>query len=469
MKNEKLKRVLGFIMAVAIIITIAPSGVSASDDAPSAWAEHYAFMARAAYGLGDADTYADFRGGVTGMKLEAVSQSIAAAFDVYPSTIYTLENNPYLMRGVVITKLYQLIMAVTGEIMDADEYLAYFVENGLINGRASSDYQIDAICTVEEMIVFSVRVYEHLVYLTETYSVGFLWQVHGGASTVYLFGSIHLSDGSIYPFSPAVEAAFAASENLVLEVIMTDLDEATIAAYLMEKGLLLDGTTIADYISAEVYEIYVAVWESLGVSAMVYNYMQPWFAAMQLESLFALLAFGAESDNDIQDATFLGIDMHFLLRAIAAGKNLMELETFESQIDMLASFSPELQEAQLISMLMLFVQPDAENAELTAEEQEAAILAMLILLEAFKTGDEEVLAMFLGADIDIENMHPLDIEYLTKLLLERDIAMAAKIAELLEDGDNGDYFIIVGAAHLMGANSIIELLEDMGYTVERIR
>jgi uncharacterized protein YbaP (TraB family) len=47
--------------------------------------------------------------------------------------------------------------------------------------------------------------------------------------------------------------------------------------------------------------------------------------------------------------------------------------------------------------------------------------------------------------------------------------MAAAIAELLEDGDNGDYFIIIGAAHFVGDGSIIDLLEEMGYTIERIR
>jgi len=464
MKNQRLKRLLGFLMAVAVIITVMPAVVSAAEDAPSSWAEQYVFMARAAYGLGDASTYAGFKSGVTSDNFIPVLESMYEAFlDGFLGEL--LFTDEYLSRRAVLGGLYSLKATVMKETESVSDILPYFVENGLIKGRTSGDYQLDAICTVEEMIIFSVRMYEHIVYLLEDYSVGFLWQVHGGESTVYLFGSIHLSDGSLYPFSPAVEEAFAASENLVLEIIITDIGEEE-EAYLIEKGLILDGTTIKDYISPAVYILYASVWESLGVPAMVYDYMQPWYAAMQLEALFAALSFGAESNEQIQETALLGIDMHFLLRALAAGKNIMELETFYSQIEMLASFSPELQEARLFGMIMMLIQPAEEPSE---EQEAAAELTMMMLLEVFKTGDEDALAVFTGVNIDPEELSPIDLEFIDKMLTQRDIAMADKIAELLEDGDNGDYFIIVGAAHLIGENSIIGLLEEMGYTIERIK
>ena len=180
MRNKMLKRVLGFIMSVAIVITVAPAAFAASPpegaqitDIYSPWAEFDIFMAREAYGLGNEGTYSNFRGGVTGMKFEQMFVSLAAAFDL-ESYLFFNKLDEYLTRGTVIAILYELISEVAEiereDIIYNSELLAvdYFVENGLIKGRSPGDYQLDEICTVQEMIVFSVRVYEHLVYLTET-------------------------------------------------------------------------------------------------------------------------------------------------------------------------------------------------------------------------------------------------------------------------------------------------------------
>jgi uncharacterized protein YbaP (TraB family) len=49
---------------------------------------------------------------------------------------------------------------------------------------------------------------------------------------------------------------------------------------------------------------------------------------------------------------------------------------------------------------------------------------------------------------------------------ERDLLMTDKIEEFL-NADNGEtYFVVVGALHLAGDNSIADLLETRGYSVE---
>jgi hypothetical protein len=115
---------------------------------------------------------------------------------------------------------------------------------------------------------------------------------------------------------------------------------------------------------------------------------------------------------------------------------------------------------------MLFAEPEEAEPE---EEQAESALGLMMLLETFKTGDEETFVLLFGSNIDAEDLHPLEAEYYDKLITQRDKGMAAEIAKLLENGDDGGYFIIVGAGHLVGDNSVVKLLEDMGYTVERIK
>lgn len=458
MKSKSLKRLFSFIMAFAIVVTIAPTVIFAAEapagvqvtDVYSAWAELDIFMAQAAYGLGNESTYANFRGAVTAEQFD----TMCASFD-YELDYEDIKEN--MTRGEIITALYEII---TEESSAAeDDAIDYFVQEKLIKGRTSGEYHLDKICTVEEMIVFSVRTYEHLKYLADEDSKGFFWRVSGGECDVYLLGSVHLADGSIYPFSKAIEEAFEASENLVVEVDMTAIGEEEMI-YLSEKGTLSDGSTIKDYISEETYVLYKDVCEAFGLPALYYDLWQPWEAWRQLQALMMLA--GGESAEAQIDA-LLGMDMRYMLRAVADGKNIVELESFKFQIDLLSSFSPELQEVLLTGILMSFNQ----EAETTEAQTEAMYSALLALIEIVKNGDEKALGAALSVDVEFEN--PLDIEYYEKFITDRDKGMAEGIDELLQDGSNGDYFVIVGAAHMINKKGIVALLKDMGYTVERIK
>lgn len=458
MKSKSLKRLFSFIMAFAIVVTIAPTVIFAAEapagvqvtDVYSAWAELDIFMAQAAYGLGNESTYANFRGGVTAEKFDTVCDSFDYELDY--------ENkNENMTRGEIITVLYEIITEESGAT--EDDAIDYFVQKKLIKGRTNGDYLLDEICTVEEMLIFSVRTYEHLKYLADEDSKGFFWRVSGGECDVYLLGSVHFGDGSIYPLSKAIEEAFESSENLVVEANIAGLSEEE-TAYVAEKQMISDGTTIADHISPETYDLYKKVCESLEIPAEAYDYLQPWAAYMGLQT--AMMMLGGE-DTDAQTATLLGMDMRFLLKAMTGGKNIVELESATFQIDMLSSFSPELQEVLLIGTLMGFNQ----EAETTEAQTEAMYLSLLALIEIVKNGNEEDLGVMLGVDVEFEN--PLDIEYYEKFINERNQGMAEGIDELLQDDSNGDYFVIVGAAHMIGKKGIVALLKDMGYTVERIK
>jgi uncharacterized protein YbaP (TraB family) len=456
----KFKRLFSFIMAIVIIAAITPSAVSASKpsepqepppgaqttDMFSSWAEFYAFMAHNVYELGNESTYSNFQGNLTAGKFDTMLVSFGFEYDYD-------DINRLITRGEVISVFYEIITGDTG----AFDAIDYFVRENLIRGRVSGDYQLGAICTVEEMIVFALRTHEHLQHLAGEYTTGFFWRVSGGESTAYLLGSVHFSDGSLYPMSRAIEEAFAGCENIVFEIDMIEMSEEDII-YINNLGILTDGTTIADYISPEVYAAYAEICGAVGLTPDIYNYMRPWLAWMTLQQYIFL----GESLESPMNA-ILGIDNYYLAKASVGGKNIMELESARFQMEMYDSFSPGLQEVLLIGVLMSFIQ-DEETSDINAEE---AYLTFIAGLEAIKQGDDEYMIAFIGRNV--EYTHPLDIEFFTKMYIERDNAMAEKIDILLQDGGSGDYFIIVGAAHLLGEGSIIDLLEQMGYTVERIR
>ena len=490
MRDYKTKKLLSLFIVIAMLMTMLTSSMFATtvfaasaEDVYSPWASWDIIMAENVYGLGGEGTYSNFQGNFTDTKFAPVFESLNKDFGA--DSKLNIINKDAVTRGEIISALYgiitevleldaaapassislsplaALIASATSSSSLSSTAIDYFVENGLINGRASGNYQLDQKCTTEEMIVFSVRVYEYLSYKLELDTKGLCWKVtgNGAVNTVYLLGSIHISDKSLYPLSKAVLAAYDKSAYLGVEANIYTISEEDIK-YITELQMLTDGSTIKDYLSAEVYELYETVCEDIGLPAEVYNYIKPWVAWQTL--LQALMGDDVSGD--------LGIDRHFLMKSFLEGKDIVEVESIRYQIDLFNNFSPELQEAMLASTLMSFISD--ESGDLTEEESEEmanAVQAMLLLmLNMVKEGDETALAELLTADRDYSN--PIMEEYNTKLWDIRDTAMAETIELYLMDEDaDGDYFIVVGAGHVIGETGMVKVLQEKGYTVERVK
>jgi len=460
MKGLKLKRLISLLVVFMLLIAGSVYAMAAEEDAYSAWASWEITMASNVYQLGNEQTYSNFKTSFTEEKFAPVHDSLNAKFDTDDEL--GIINSDAVTRGEVVEELYDIIVLAVDITGDASA-LDYFVKNGLINGRASGQYQLDKTCTTEEMIVFSVRVYEFICYQLDLDSAGLFWKITGkdAPNTIYLLGSMHLGDSSVYPMSKAIIKAFNISSYLGVEVNIYTMSEED-QAYLMDIQFLSDGTTIKDHISGETYALLVEVAEYFGMPEEVYNYLKPWAAMLGIQQAMAGDASAADATNPM-----LGIDMHFLMRAVNFGMPIVELESVRYQLEMFDSYSPELQEYLLLSVLAQPGGEDEENAPTQEEIAEYVRMYNAILLEAIKSGDEATLTALLTADRDYEN--PLMNEFNTKLWDIRDAAMADAVEAYLNAEDaQGDFFIIVGAGHTVGDTGIVSVMLARGYTVERI-
>ena len=81
------------------------------------------------------------------------------------------------------------------------------------------------------------------------------------------------------------------------------------------------------------------------------------------------------------------------------------------------------------------------------------------LVAAWQAGDTDALARMLSNEFD-------DFPELYRPLTEdRNRAWVEQLDDLLDDRD--DYLVVVGALHLVGRNSVVDLLRQRGYTVTR--
>jgi uncharacterized protein YbaP (TraB family) len=262
----------------------------------------------------------------------------------------------------------------------------------------------------------------------------FLWKVtspHGNEA--YLLGSVHVLSKSFYPLSPAIDAAFAGSRTLVEEVDLDEMNDPATMVGLVGKAMLPEGTTLDQVVSKETYAAVRERADAHGLPMLMLQRMKPWMVAVALSAAEVAKA-GFESK--------LGIDQHFLDRAKAIDMPRRALETAAYQFDRLDGLPGALQETSLKAMLA-DIDTQAQNIETLATAWRSGDTATLerLLMEGFRDAPEI-------AD---------------RLLYERNRNWVEPVERCLTD--NARCFIVVGAAHLVGPGSLVELLRARKYTV----
>jgi uncharacterized protein len=261
-----------------------------------------------------------------------------------------------------------------------------------------------------------------------------LWKITKGASSIYILGSIHYLRSENYPLKKAILDAFNTSKRLVLEIDLNATSGETAQRLMLEKALFRD-TTLPENISAETYRLVAERATQLGIDMRIFNPMKPWFAAINLIAI-KLKALQLDPRR--------GVDQYLAGEAKRRGKPTSGLETLEFQIGLLDQLSKQNQEAMLRETVTELDLLDRDIDEIVRSwvEGNAAVLAKLLL----------------AGMAEFPEIHQ-------KVLVERNRRWLPEIEKSLEQASEA--LIVVGAAHLVGPDGIIEMLKTKGYSVEQ--
>ncbi len=271
----------------------------------------------------------------------------------------------------------------------------------------------------------------------------FLWRYEQGDVTVYLAGTIHLLKKSLYPLPPQLQAAFDASDHLVVEVNTQAIPPQQLQLKSLQHSMLPDGVTLDTLLEKPLLDATSASFTELGLNLAMVNTMKPAVIATQM-AVLRMLAFGYDPAT--------GIESHFL--AQVGDRKILELETFEQQLTLLFGAPLDVQ-IELLSQ--------------TLAQQEDTNQLLSDMIVAWMSGDDESLSDLFDSDMfnTEEEISEGARAYQQSLLGDRNKGMAAKVRSYLNGGP-GTYMVLVGSAHLAGDDSIIELLDEANLKGERL-
>ena len=263
-----------------------------------------------------------------------------------------------------------------------------------------------------------------------------LWEIEGSGNRILLLGSIHFLRADDHPLPSAIYEAYRQADVIVMELAIDEISFAELQRVQLELAVDPRGRTLDQIVGSGAWRKARSLASAIDIELDMLQPYEPWFAALQITQL-RLLQLG-------YDGSF-GIETTISHQAREDRKPLRGLETLDEQLRALDELPAKAQSAFLLQTL-----EDAGEIDDSLDT----------VVTAWKQGDIETLDKLLLEGMDEQP------EVYDRLLVQRNQRWTKAIIAMMNDTD--DYLIIVGALHLIGEDSVQNMLDGAGIKTHRI-
>lgn len=264
-----------------------------------------------------------------------------------------------------------------------------------------------------------------------------LWAVSDADTTIYLFGTIHLLPSDYKWRTPKFDQAVAGSQQLVVETIVDENNPQELMAALASLAFSPGLPPLAERVPPAKRPALEAAMKKSGLPIQAFDKMETWAAA------FMLLG------NQFRDMGLKnGEGVEAVLRNTfkSEGKSIGELETNKEQLSFFDKL-PEQAQRQLLEGAI------EDNKSMTGDFSQ--------MLAAWGRGDVNGIAKTFNRDLSSSPA-------LKQAVLEQRNANWSHWVEKRMQSP-GSVMVAVGAGHLAGSGSLVDLLKREGYNVRRLQ
>ncbi len=265
-----------------------------------------------------------------------------------------------------------------------------------------------------------------------------LWKIADADTTIYLFGTIHLLPPALDWQTPAFTAALTEARAVYLEAD-TEIPAAEITAILQRTAMLPPDQNLSDLLTPAQKDALRAAARRLDISPLALERMRPWYAGVVLADATI------RNTGMTQDA---GVESLLRPAARNAGKDLRFLETVDAQLSAYSLLPNDVQVRMLVA---------------TVKELETAGPSLTEMVKAWRSGDGAALTRLV-----IDEQLATQPEIYETLMVRRNAAWAPQLDAVMRS-EAGTLLVAVGAGHLLGEDSVLVLMERLGYRAERVQ
>ncbi|GAB2999458.1 TraB/GumN family protein [Psychrosphaera aestuarii] len=263
-----------------------------------------------------------------------------------------------------------------------------------------------------------------------------VWEVKKGEDVVHIGGTIHLLPITEYPLPNVFTDTYKEADSIVLEAKLPTPDDQTGQMAMLKAMAYAEGETLSQHLSEQTNESLKQYFSAVGIQFDKLDKFKPGFISSMILNI------------ETQKAGMggAGVDMYFSQLANKDNKSIEYLETLDFQLNMLANMGVGNEEYVVKHNLA---------------EAEKIVPMLKKLIAAWRTGDENAINEL--ALVQMKEQFP---ESFKTMMTDRNLDWVPKIEALFNDDDKE--FVLVGAAHLVGEDSVIEQLKKKGYEITKL-
>lgn len=263
-----------------------------------------------------------------------------------------------------------------------------------------------------------------------------IWKVSDADSSVWIFGSIHLLPPATDWRTPEFDRLINDADKVYFETDLGPAAQAEIIVMTAQRGFSTDSKLLSEKIDSKTMGKVRSMAAEVNVPVASLLAMEPWMVATTL-STSAIVMAGYDPTSGV-DTT--------VQREIPVDRQGF-LETASEQMDAIAGGTRD----EHIQML-----------KATLAEGTAAVGTIDQMLDAWMSGSPEDVG-----DIFLSELGAYGDGFTKRLITDRNTNWTGQISEMLEKNEKA--FLIVGAGHMVGEDSVITMLENAGFTSERVQ
>lgn len=303
-------------------------------------------------------------------------------------------------------------------------------------GPADEKY-LNSKIPLQEMISLYSRAVNKVLQDKGKVSKGFFYEVNNKGNKIYMLGSIHVGNSTLYPIDENIIKALKSSEKIYMEIDLSNREEAK---KMRQKIYYNDGKNLKDDLGEELYSRVLKIFQGYGMEEEQVKILRPW-------AIYNTMA--SDPKGESPKGSF-GVESYFLALSLLNKIEIGELESMEFQSNILSNFDKKTY-VEMIENL---------TTEIEKNGYKNINSGLYTLLDAWQNGDRDKMKSILSLKGDESSE-----KFNEAILDERDEGMAKKIDAMLKKDGKNTYFILIGSAHLVPENSVTGILKDMGYKV----
>ena len=268
------------------------------------------------------------------------------------------------------------------------------------------------------------------------------------ANKMYLFGSIHAANNNDLNFPKYITDAYNNSHYLACEydTVAYQNDTANVIKNSL-KMMYQDGTTIKNHLNEKTYNKLIDFLTKKKQYVNTYEQYKLYFFISLISNIQA---------NDANIDINSSIDAYFLKKAHNDKKNILEVESYDYQMNIFEELSDEIYDLLINN---------------TIDNYEISITNLKNLYAAWKTGNVSDIFKYSSDDTQLKESYTqeqmkLVNDYNKKLVENRNDEMLKKAISYFNN--NQDVFFMVGALHIVGDTGLANQLKQNGFTVKQI-